>query len=106
MTRFTAAYLSHLLDEERDVVPAIREACAEDDVVACRRAFLSTVPPEEAAVTQRWLLVAVDRSTLVHLLTGARASLPAPVFDALVALAHDVLPAVERDHLDAALSAA
>jgi len=105
MTRFVAEYLAHALDEERHLLPALWDACTDDELLACRRALLATVPPEEAAVTQRWLLVSIDRSTRARLLAGARASLPPEAFARLLSLARAVLAADDVQHLEASLAA-
>jgi hypothetical protein len=105
-TELAGAYLSHLLDEERTVMPAILECCSVEEIEACRRALLATVPPNEAAVTQRWILLSLDHPTRVGLLTGARRSMPPEAFAALLTLARHVLPAHDLTRLDAALTAA
>jgi hypothetical protein len=105
-TELTSAYLPHLLAEERTVMPALLECCTSDEIEACRRAFLATVPPHEAAVTQRWILSSIDHPTRVVLLAGARRSMPADAFAGLLSLARNVLPAHDLTRLDAALIAA
>lgn len=105
-TTFTAAYLPHLLEEEQTVMPALLECCTAEEIEACRRAFLATVPPREAAVTQRWILLSIDHPTRAALLAGARRSMPPEAFAALLALARGVLPAQDLTRLDAALVAA
>lgn len=105
-TELAGAYLSHLLDEERTVMPAILECCSSEEIEACRRALLATVAPDEAAVTQRWVLLSIDHPTRVGLFTGARRSMPPEAFTGLLALARHVLPAHDLTRLDAALTAA
>lgn len=104
-TAWAGAYLEHLLVEERDLMPAIRDCCTDEEIEACRRSFLATVPPAEAAVTQRWILVSLDHPTRVSVLLGAQRSMPREVFAGLLALAREVLPDRDATRLDTALAA-
>jgi hypothetical protein len=48
---FTGRYLAHLDAEDRTVMPGIWEACSDEEIAACRAAFMAEIGPEEAAYT-------------------------------------------------------
>ncbi len=96
LTRFVAAYLPHLHDEETRIMARIWECCSDDEIAATRAAFMADITPDVQATTIEYLLRAIDRSTRRTFLMGL-AGAPAPVVDAVVAIAGRVL-----DHSDLA----
>jgi hypothetical protein len=75
LARFVAAYLPHLHDEETRIMPAIWEACSDDEIADVRAAFMADTAPDVMETSMRYLLAALDQPTRTLLL--ARAAAPA-----------------------------
>lgn len=89
--RFTGRYVEHLTQEDRTVMPGIWAACSDEEIAACRAAFMAEIAPDEAAYTQELMLPALSTTERVAVLRGARRHLPPPAYHQLLALAERVL---------------
>ena len=88
---FTGRYLAHLDAEDRTVMPGIWEACSDEEIAACRAAFMAEIGPEEAAYTQGLVLPALSTPERVAMLASARQHLAPLAYAHLLALAEEVL---------------
>ena len=88
---FTGRYLAHLDAEDRTVMPGIWEACSDEEIAACRAAFMAEIGPDEAAYTQGLALPALSTPERVAMLVSARRHLPPQAYTRLLALAEEVL---------------
>ena len=88
---FTGRYLAHLDAEDRTVMPGIWETCSDDEIAACRAAFMAEIGQEEAAYTQGLVLPALSTPERVALLAGVRQHLPPQAYARLLALAEETL---------------
>ena len=60
LMRYTAATLQHLHVEETVVLPALWHACTDEELAACRAAFLAGTPASVMTTTLRLLQGAVE----------------------------------------------
>lgn len=104
--RFTGRYLEHLNEEDRTVMPSIWAACSDEEIAACRAAFMAEIPPGEAAYTQELMLPALSTAERVAVLRGARQHLPPPVYHQLLTLAERILGPERWQRTSAELHAA
>jgi hypothetical protein len=88
---FTGHYLAHLDAEDRTVMPGIWEACSDEEIAACRAAFMAEIGPEEAAYTQGLVLPALSTPERVAMLASARQHLAPQAYARLLAVAEEVL---------------
>ena len=101
---FTSRYLAHQDVEERVVMPALFDALGFDAVLAIDQGIVASIPPAEMAWCLAKMLPAMNIDDRVDMLTGMRAGAPPEVFDGVLALAAEVLPATDNDALVAALT--
>lgn len=88
---FTGRYLAHLDAEDQTVMPGLWETCSDEEIAACRAAFMAEIGPEEAAYTQRLVLPALSTPERVAMLASAQQHLAPQAYARLLALAEEVL---------------
>jgi hypothetical protein len=91
LSGFTSAYLAHQVVEERVVMPALERAVGVEAVVAMHTAIISSIPPEELAMSLAFMLPAMNVDDRTEMLGGMRMSAPPEAFGAVVSLARSVL---------------
>lgn len=69
----------------------IWSTCTDEEVVACRAAFMAEIGPDEAAAIYELVFTAIAPGELENLLGAVRAGLPEPAFDSLVGVARRTL---------------
>ncbi|MCB0962159.1 MAG: hemerythrin domain-containing protein [Acidimicrobiales bacterium] len=103
LSAFTADYLRHQLTEERVVMPRLAEALGPEDLGAINGAIISSIPPDEMAMSLSFMLPAMNADDRAELLGAMRAGAPAEVFEGVMGLARTVLDPAElratRDRL-------
>ena len=57
-------------------MPGIWQACSDEEIAACRGAFMAEIGPEEAVYTQGLALPALSTPERVAVLASARQHLP------------------------------
>jgi hypothetical protein len=72
-------------------MPALEAAVGPDVVIAVHQAIVSSIPPDEMAVSLALMLPAMNVDDRAELLGGMQAGAPAEVFAGVWALAHSVL---------------
>jgi Hemerythrin HHE cation binding domain len=92
LNRFVAAYLPHLHDEETRIMARIWDVCSDDEIAACRAAFMADTTPSVTATSLRYLLPAIDQPTRLALAQNIAAA-PEPVRAGVAAIAEKVLDA-------------
>ncbi len=106
LASFTSSYLEHQDLEERIVMPALERAIGVDAVIGIHGSIISSLTPEEMAVSMSLMLPAMNVEDRVELLGGMRAGAPAEAFAAVWGLAGSVLTAVDRSATAARLGLA
>jgi len=92
LARFVAENLEHMEVEETHNTAVLHDAYADEEIGAMLHALVTSIPPASSAVFHRWMYAATTHEELAGMLGAMRAQAPAPVFDAEVARARDVLP--------------
>jgi hypothetical protein len=90
LTRFVAAYLPDLYDEETRIMGRIWECCSDEEIAAIRAAFMAEITPEIQGTSLRYMLPAIDQPTRRVLAAGLSGAPPA-VADTVLALAEQTL---------------
>lgn len=80
LTRFIGHAMEHFADEEPAVMEMLWALCTDDELAACRSAFMAEISPEERAATLELMLESNSTDDLVGLLHGLRAGMPAEAF--------------------------
>ncbi|HYF59850.1 MAG TPA: hypothetical protein VEA81_12925 [Burkholderiaceae bacterium] len=89
--RFVAENLEHMEIEETHNTAVMRDAYCDSEIGAMLRALHASIPPQEAALVHRWLFVAMNHDERVGMLSGMREAAPAPVFEAEIGRARELL---------------
>lgn len=92
MTRFIAAYLPHLHDEETKVMGRIWECCSDDEIATARQGFMAETTPVQMMTTIGYMLPALDAVTRLEMVGGLAATAPPPVIAMVLGVAEKVLP--------------
>jgi hypothetical protein len=74
--------LEHFAAEEPAVMELLWSRCTDNELGACRAAFMSEVPPEEASWTFELMLEALSDQEQARVLHGLQGSMPPSVFNA------------------------
>jgi hypothetical protein len=81
LNRMLAHTLEHFSAEEPAVMELLWSRCTDDELAACRAAFMSEIPPQEASWTFELMLEYLNPQEQAAVLHGLQASMPPPVFD-------------------------
>lgn len=91
LTRFVAVALDHFADEEPAVMERIWATCTDDEIAACRAAFMAEIPPQDSLATAELMIPATSADERAKVVGAVRASAPPAVFDAILAVAERAL---------------
>lgn len=104
LTRFVGTAMAHFADEEPEVMDRIWATCTDDEIAACRAAFMAEITPEESLATAELMIPATSHEERAHVMGAARASVPPAVFQTILDVAARTLApaqlAVLHAHLD------
>lgn len=93
LAHLVSTALAHFADEEPVVMERIWESSTDEEIAACRAAFMAEITPEEATATYELMFPAIALDDLVKLLSRARDGVPEPVFMSLLEVAEGTLTA-------------
>ncbi|MCC7077970.1 MAG: hemerythrin domain-containing protein [Acidimicrobiia bacterium] len=91
LNSFVATAMSHFADEEPAVMEEIWSTCTDEEIAACRAAFMAEITPDDAISTYELMFPAVPVAELAELLGTVQAAAPAPLFDSLLDVAERTL---------------
>ncbi|MBV6508999.1 MAG: hypothetical protein JJLCMIEE_02066 [Acidimicrobiales bacterium] len=104
LTHLVVTALAHFSDEEPVVMERIWAESTDEEIAACRSAFMAEITPDDAVATYELMFPAVSPAELAMVLGAVRAGAPEPVFGSLVGVAERTLtPAAMarlREHLE------
>jgi hemerythrin-like domain-containing protein len=106
LSRFFGELLTHMADEEQQIMPALWRTHSDEELEAVHQRLVGTMPPERLASFLRWMLPAMNTPERVEMLTGLRLAAPAAVFGFVRELAASVLSSEDETALAEGLSAA
>jgi len=73
--------LEHFSAEEPAVMTLLWSLCTDNELAACRAAFMSEIPPQEGSWTFELMLVSLNPEEQAAVLQGLQRSMPPSVFD-------------------------
>lgn len=88
---FAASYLAHMNHEEVTVLEASLKYLTDEELVAIRTRIQTKIPSEKYKIWLYWMLKSLNKSELIGLLGGMKASAPPQVFENVVGVAESVL---------------
>lgn len=88
---FVAENLQHMQVEETENNAALWALYTDEELLAIHDRLLSTIPPDEMALTARWMAAALSVQELAGLFGEMRQKAPAPAFEALLEVARTQL---------------
>jgi len=91
LTHFVGTAMAHFSAEEPAVMERIWRTCTDEDIAACRAAFMAEITPEDAVATYELMFPAVSPGELAMVLGAVRAGAPEAVFGSLVGVAERTL---------------
>jgi hypothetical protein len=101
LTRFVAAYLPHLYDEETRIMGRIWACCSDEEIATTRAAFMAGMSPEIRGAGLRYMLPAMDQPAR-RVLAAGLAGAPPAVVETIMALAQQVLSSADAADVRAA----
>ena len=81
-----AFYLQHLAHEEVTILPATWEHFDDGQLIAIQGSIMASRSPEHLMQTLGWMFKGLNRTELVGVLSGAKATMPPPALDAITNL--------------------
>lgn len=94
-SRFVAADLAHMAEEEQVILPVLQALFSDDELMGIEDRILSRVSPADMVAMGRLLIPAATRDERVSLLAALRANGPAGAFDVIMEQA--AKPALSAD---------
>lgn len=92
---FVAHNFEHMHIEEIEHNAVLWSVYSDAELIDIENTLKASIPPQDMAITARWMLTANDHAFRVAMLSGVRAHAPAEVFEMLLAIARANLS--ERD---------
>jgi hypothetical protein len=92
LNRFVAHALDHFAAEEPAVMEMLWALCTDEELAACRAAFMATISPEERAATLELMLESSNTEELRTVLEGVRAGMPPDLFESWMRDLENTLP--------------
>jgi hypothetical protein len=93
LNRFIADSLEHFAAEEPAVMEMMWAMCTDEELAACRSAFMADISPEERAATFELILESNNADDLLAVLQGIRAGMPPEVFESWITELELTMPA-------------
>lgn len=103
LCRFVATALAHFADEEPAVMDRIWATCTDDEIAACRGAFMAEISPQESLATFEVMVPAITPAERVLVLNSVRAGAPPAVFRTVLDVAASKLSPSQLAALQARL---
>lgn len=100
---FITENLEHMAHEEREHNRVLWETHSDDEIRAIEHAIVSSLPPEEAQLSLRWMLTAMSAGERAGFLADMRAHAPAEAFAGVLGMVRPLLGERDRLKLDNAL---
>lgn len=88
---FAASYLAHMNHEEVTVLEASLKYLTDEELVAIRTRIQTKIPSDRYKIWLYWMLKSLNKSELIGLLGGMKASASPQVFENVVGVAESVL---------------
>lgn len=103
LTRFVAENLEHMAMEEREHNRVLWETHSDAEIRAIEGAIVASLTPEDRRISTGWMLRAMNAGERAGFLGAIRANAPAEAFEGMLQAARALLPARDRQKLEAAL---
>lgn len=105
LARFVAENLEHMEFEETVHNAALWAAYSDEELMQIHGAIVASIEPAAMGQVLHWMLPAMNHAERIDMLTGMRATAPAPAFEGAMQLALQRLPQREWTRLAHALEA-
>jgi hypothetical protein len=103
LSRFVATALAHFADEEPEVMERIWATCTDEEIAACRAAFMAEISPNESLATAELMFPATTPNERAAVIGKVRAAAPPPVYEAIIEVATRTLSPAQLTALHARL---
>jgi hypothetical protein len=100
---FVAENFQHMNVEECENSEVLWSAYTDEELVVIHKSILAAVPPDLMRENIRWMLPNIPHTDRVHMLAGARHSMPAPAFEGVLNLVKAHVPENDWSKLKSAL---
>lgn len=102
---FVAENFEHMHHEETVHNPVLWAHYGDAELIAIEQALVASIPPQAMARALPWFVRAMNAPERLAMLRGMRAGMPPDVFDAVLAMARDVLAPADHAKLLRGLAA-
>lgn len=100
---FISDYLNHMREEEIETAKLFYDHCSDDEINAAVKNIVNNTSPQDMMMMLRYMIPAINHTERIELFTGLKQNAPQPAFNAVMVLAHSVLPADEWENLQLSL---
>ena len=100
---FVAFNLYHMNKEELQLNEALWRNFSDEEIIGIEQTLVSQIPPDKMMKYAHWLMRGLSLQDLISWLTPIQQHAPAPVFDALLAIGREQIPAEKFKKLTAEL---
>ncbi len=104
LARFVAEDFVHMHAEETENNAVLWATHSDEELRAIVERLVASIPPAKNAAFARWMVASSSPSERAEMLRGARRTMPAGAFDAMLAALVQALTAKDRVKLEAALA--
>jgi hypothetical protein len=101
---FVGENLVHMNAEETDNNAVLWATHSDEELLGIEHAIVASLQPAEQQLTMRWMIPALNANERAKLFMGMRRQAPAPVFEAVLSMAEQLLSARDSVKLRQALS--
>jgi hypothetical protein len=105
-TQFVAEDFAHMAHEETVVMPLLQSLFSDEALLDMEHRIVASQPPEMMVFSAQAIMRALRPNERLALASGARANMPPPVFEGLIAAITPALEPTDRDRLLADLGMA
>jgi len=104
LSTFVAENFEHMLIEETANHQTLIDAYSDAEILEINHRIVASLTPEQAFVDLRWMFSHINNAELAYMLGGMKRNAPAPVFNAALDLAREVLNQRDFSKLELALA--
>lgn len=101
---FVAFNLYHMNREEKLLNEVLWTNYTDGEILAVEHEIVANIPPATLAVESRWMMKGMNNPEIIGWLKGVKQGAPEPVFQELLQLAEETLPAGRWEAVSEALS--
>jgi hypothetical protein len=101
---FIAFNLYHMNKEEEKINPVLWKNYSDDQIRNIHKSIIANIPNDEMAITSKWMLLGINDTEIIIWLKNVKNNAPDFIFQSLLVLAEQVLPAARWERVQAGIT--